>query len=171
MEYSTFYNQSKQHMTVEDVLQSIESFIAQDPANQYRLSIGTDSHVHKSHTRFITAIHIHRIGKGAWGALRNHTVSRKIMSLKEKISIETWLSQEVAFHFTPEYLAGLGQLLAPYEKEGASLQFEIHLDIGTKGRSKDLIKDMTERIDAMGIDVKIKPDAYAASSYANRYTK
>ncbi|KGP72758.1 ribonuclease H-like YkuK family protein [Pontibacillus yanchengensis] len=166
-----FYNQTNQNMSIEDVQERIKKFVEHDPSASYRLSLGSDSHVHRDYTRFITAIHIHRIGKGAWGCLRNHTVRRPITSLKEKISTETWLSQDIAFYFTPEYLEEIAEILLPYEQKGASFSFEIHLDIGHKGLTRHLISDMTQRIDQMGIDVKIKPDAYAASSYANRYTK
>ena len=48
---------------------------------------------------------------------------------------------------------------------------EIHLDIGNDGLTKEFILDMTMKIQAMGLTAKIKPDAYAAFSYANRYTK
>ncbi|RCK10877.1 antirepressor AbbA [Bacillus licheniformis] len=57
------------------------------------------------------------------------------------------------------------------EDEGADLTLEVHLDIGKKGMTKDLIQEMTGRITSMGICAKIKPDSYTASSYANRYTK
>ncbi|KGX87063.1 ribonuclease H-like YkuK family protein [Pontibacillus litoralis] len=171
IENPSFYNQSEHHMTMEDVRNQIRTFVQQDPAASYRLSIGTDSHVHRVYTRFITAIHIHRIGKGAWGCLRNHTVRRPVQSLREKISTETWLSQEIAFYFTPDYLEELACIIQPFEEKGASFTFEIHLDIGHKGITRHLITEMTQRTRQMGIEVKIKPDAYAASSYANRYTK
>jgi hypothetical protein len=92
-------------------------------------------------------------------------------SLHEKISMETTLSQELAYAFTSVYLAELAEILIPYSDEGADLTFEIHLDIGRKGVTKDLIQEMTGRIQAMGLEAKIKPDSYTAFSYANRFTK
>ncbi|KGX92414.1 hypothetical protein N781_16905 [Pontibacillus halophilus JSM 076056 = DSM 19796] len=170
-EPTIFYNQSQSHMTFEDVAQQIRMFIQENPATEYKLSIGTDSHVHRDYTRFITAIHVHRVGKGAWGCLRNYTIPRRVDSLKEKISTETWLSQEIAYQFSSGVLEELSEMLLPHEEDGANLSFEIHLDIGRKGLTKNLIADMTRRIDDMGVTVRIKPDSYAASSYANRYTK
>ncbi|MED4403774.1 ribonuclease H-like YkuK family protein [Metabacillus fastidiosus] len=167
----TFYNISESQMSFDTVNERLQSFILQDPRSEYILSIGTDSHVHQRETRFITAIHMHRVGKGAWGCLRNYYVDRPIFSVREKISTETALSQEIAAHMISDYLIGLSDLLIPYTDEGADLVFEIHLDIGKKGITKDLIHEMTGRIRAMGIEAKIKPDSYAASSYANRYTK
>lgn len=166
-----FFNLSKSSMTFDDVFNDIVAFIKKDTKSAYNLSIGTDSQVHEDETLFITAIHVHRIGKGAWGCLKNYRVPREIKSIREKISIETSLSQEIAFLFTSKHLTYLTNLLIPFIEDGADLNFEIHLDIGKKGLTKELIHEMTGRITAMGLEAKIKPDSYAASSYANRYTK
>lgn len=50
---------------------------------------------------------------------------------------------------------------------------EGHLDIGAGARNKtrQFVKEMVARIESMGLEPKIKPDAFVASSYANRYTK
>ena len=85
--------------------------------------------------------------------------------------METALSQEVAYYFITKYLVEISDLLIPFTDEGADLLFEIHLDIGRKGMTKELIQEMMGRIEAMGIEAKIKPESYTAFSYANRYTK
>ncbi|MDF0725376.1 ribonuclease H-like YkuK family protein [Cytobacillus sp. S13-E01] len=167
----TFYNVTEGNMDFETVINRLKDFIMKDPRARYRLSIGTDSQVHQDETRFITAIHLHRVGKGAWGCLKNYCILRPIKSVREKISLETSFSQEIAYMFTTEYLMELTDLILPYAEVGADLTLEIHLDIGKKGVTKDLISDMTGRINAMGLEAKIKPDSYAAFSYANRYTK
>lgn len=167
----TFYNLSHQHMDFNEVYAHITHFVKSDPKSTYTLSVGTDSHVHQNETKFITAIHIHRVGNGAWGCLKNYMLPRKINSIREKISLETTLTQEVAFLFTPEYISEITNILLPHTDDGADFNFEIHLDIGSRGATKDLIHEMTGRINAMGLDAKIKPDAYTAFSYANRYTK
>ncbi len=167
----TFYNVSEKKMSFQNMLERIKSFMLKDPRSVYVLSIGSDSHVHQTETKFITAIHLHRVGKGAWGCLKNHTVKRPITSVREKISMETALSQEIAYYFTSKYLMELSDILIPFADEGADLVFEIHLDIGRKGMTKELIQEMTGRIEAMGIEAKIKPESFTAFSYANRYTK
>ncbi|MFC4320366.1 ribonuclease H-like YkuK family protein [Litchfieldia salsa] len=168
---SQFYNISDNNMKIEDVIKRIKSFIQKDPSSQYVLSIGTDSQVHQEETRFITAVHLHRVGKGAWGCLRNFTLNRPIRSVREKISLETSFSQELAYMFTNTYLMDIMDLLIPYTDDGADLTLEVHLDIGKGGVTKDLITEMTGRITAMGLEAKIKPDSYTAFSYANRFTK
>ncbi|MBM7603568.1 putative RNase H-related nuclease YkuK (DUF458 family) [Metabacillus crassostreae] len=167
----TFYNVSEKQMTFESVINRLKDFILKDPRSCYVLSIGSDSQVHQNETRFITAIHIHRVGKGAWGCLRNYHIKRPINSVREKISMETALSIEIASYFTSQYLNELLDLLIPFADDGGDLLFEIHLDIGRNGMTKELIQEMTGRIESMGIEAKIKPNSYAAFSYANRYTK
>lgn len=166
-----FYNTVCKELTFDQMFEKTVEFIKKEPTACYRLSIGTDSQVHATVTKFVTAIHIHRVGKGAIGFLKTHMVNRKIESIREKISLETILSQEVAFLYTEERLLCIENLLLPFLNEGADFQFEIHLDIGTNGMTKDLIKEMTGRIEAMGVEAKIKPESYAAFSYANRFTK
>lgn len=169
--FNYFYNLTEDKMKFEEVYHRIYNFIKADPRSEYILSIGTDSQVHPKSTRFITAVHLHRKGKGAWGCLRNYDVPRRMMNVKEKISLETSLSQEIACYFTPDLLADLTELLLPHVNSGAELMLEIHLDIGKNGLTKELIKEMTSRIKAMGIKPRIKPNSYTASSYANKYTK
>ncbi|WP_417900713.1 ribonuclease H-like YkuK family protein [Bacillus haimaensis] len=168
---SKFYNITHGYLTFEQAYIQILSFIQKDVKASYLLSIGTDSHVHRTETKFMTAIHLHRVGKGAWGCVRPYIASRAIRSLHEKISLETALSQEVAMLFSNERLAAIQDLIIPHLEQGADFRFEIHLDIGKRGATKDFIQEMTGRIVAMGFDAKIKPDAYAAFCYANRYTK
>ncbi|TYS61415.1 hypothetical protein FZC74_03815 [Sutcliffiella horikoshii] len=168
---SKFINITHSYLTFEQAYEKILLFIQKDVRAPYLLSIGTDSHVHQQETKFMTAVHLHRVGKGAWGCVRPYIVNRAIRSLHEKISLETALSQEIAMLFTMEKLEKIQNLLLPHLEHGADFHFEIHLDIGQKGATKDFIQEMTGRITAMGLDAKIKPDAYTAFCYANRYTK
>jgi predicted RNase H-related nuclease YkuK (DUF458 family) len=166
-----FHNLTEDNMTFERVFSRLLRFIEVEPSSCYHLSIGTDSQVHHDETRFISAVHLHRKGKGAWGCLREIIIPREIRSVREKISLETAYSQELAFMFSTNHLDEMTDILLPYADEGADLRFEIHLDIGRRGVTKDLIQEMTGRINSMGLEARIKPDSYAASSYANRYTK
>lgn len=166
-----FQNIFENNMTFDQVFFRILQFIEADQSASYRLSIGTDSHVHHNETRFISAIHIHRIGKGTWGCLKKVIVPREVRSIHEKISMETAYSQEIAWMFSNYHFDKMTGSLLTYSVGSADFQFEIHLDIGKKGLTKELIKEMTGRINSMGIEARIKPDSYTASSYANRYTK
>lgn len=171
-----FYNLSNDNMSFDEAFDNILSFVKQEPNATYLLSVGTDAQEHGTHTRFITAIHIHGIrkdgiGRGAWGCLKKLIIPRRMNSLKEKISTELSLSQEIASLFTSDKIDEIFEILLPHSEDDINFTFSIHLDVGKKGATKNLINEMTGRIESMGLEAKIKPDSYAASSYANKYTK
>ncbi|WCK54938.1 ribonuclease H-like YkuK family protein [Aneurinibacillus sp. Ricciae_BoGa-3] len=170
-EQSFFYNTSEQLNNFAQVVQRIQQFMETEPLAHYAMAIGTDSQVYSGFTKFTSAIFVHRLGKGAWGCLRDFIVPRPIKSLREKISLETSLSEEIAFQFTPEIINACTDIVLPYLDKGADFTMAVHLDIGTRGATKDLIKEMVGRIQAIGFEAKIKPDSYVASTYANRFTK
>lgn len=168
-----FQNLSKKAMNFEEVFHEIRQFMKKEPLGNYKLIIGTDSQAFGNYTRFITGIVIQREGKGAWACMRKVNVPRKIENLHEKISIETSLTEEIVFLFTGEKKNELIDIVLPHIYKGASFTMEGHLDIGAGNRNKtrEYVNEMVARIEAMGIEAKIKPDAYVASGYANRYTK
>ena len=56
------------------------------------------------------------------------------------------------------------------DKSG-KIHFHIHMDIGKEGPTRDFIQELTGWITALGYDFEIKPDSYAASHIADRYSK
>jgi predicted RNase H-related nuclease YkuK (DUF458 family) len=51
------------------------------------------------------------------------------------------------------------------------LKVEIHLDVGTHGATRELIKEVIGMVVGSGFDAKIKPYACGASKVADKYTK
>ncbi|GAA0338369.1 ribonuclease H-like YkuK family protein [Bacillus carboniphilus] len=169
----TFKNLTSPYLTFEDVYDHIVQFMKKEPMGNYKLMIGTDSHVYSRETLFITGIVIQRVGRGAWACYRKLTYPKPIQNLHQKISIETSLTEQVAFLFNDEVKNELIDIVLPHVYKGASLTIEGHLDIGKGQRNKtrEFVSEMVARIEAHGIEAKIKPDSLVASSYANRYTK
>ncbi|WP_235924895.1 ribonuclease H-like YkuK family protein [Neobacillus sedimentimangrovi] len=168
-----FKNLQETQMSFEQVFERIVEFISSDPCGNYRLMIGTDSQVHKSQTTFITGIVIQNVGKGVWACIRKVIVPRKMTQLHERISLELSLTEEIVSLFTSERKNTLINLVLPHIYDGASFTIEGHIDIGAGKRNKtsEFVKEMVTRMESMGVEPKIKPDAFVASSYANRYTK
>ena len=46
----------------------------------------------------------------------------------------------------------------------------IHADVGEKGQTQEMIKEVTGIIRGNGFEPKIKPESFAASNVADRYT-
>lgn len=170
-----FQNLSESRLTIDEVYDRILKFIAGDLRASYQFVIGTDSQGFHGYTKFVTGIIIRRMGKGAWACYRQVVVPREITSLKEKLTMETALSQEVAYYFTDGVIDRMEELLLPYVYQGASLEHFIDIDAGTEptiNKTSLYVQEMVDRVRGMGTyAARVKPDSYAASAYANRYTK
>jgi predicted RNase H-related nuclease YkuK (DUF458 family) len=134
-------------------------YIAAEPHASYKLIVGTDSHT-RSDLCFVTAIIVHRLGKGARYYYRRRHLP-KIRSLRQKIFYETAVSLTVAER--------LANSLAASGTSG--LDVEIHLDVGENGETRDLIRDVIGMVVGSGFHAEIKPNSYGASKVADRYTK
>ena len=164
-----FFNSQQKNMSLSDVAENIISFIKANPDRQYRLAVGTDSQVFKNHTCFATGIHIHRIGLGAWCCINKTVESKSYRNLKEKISKETSITYELTYHLNEMLMDALCELTVNHKNFDCKL--EAHIDVGTRGETRKLIREMVGYFEGIGIDTKIKPDSFVASSYANRYSK
>ncbi|MCL6451543.1 MAG: ribonuclease H-like YkuK family protein [Acetobacteraceae bacterium] len=153
-----FISPTKGGLTFEAMFRDIIEFVTERPAG-YRLIIGTDSHS-RDDTSFVTAVVIHRMGKGARYYYQKRT-QRQITSLRQRIFYETSLSLGVA-----------GRLAEKMAQNGYSdLDVEIHLDVGPSGETKELIREIVGMVTGSGFDAKIKPDSYGASKVADKHTK
>jgi len=168
-----FKNLWERDLTFADVFSRIIKFMNRDPRGHFRLMIGTDSQVHCDRTVFITGIVIQNKGKGAWACIRKTVIPRKMLHLHERISYETSLTEEIVALFTMEKKNELIEIVLPYIFQGATFTMEGHIDIGAGKRNKTraFVKEMVSRMESMGVEPKIKPEAFVASSYANKYTK
>lgn len=154
-----FISPTKGVMTWDEVISDLLDYITQEATLSYKIIIGTDSQV-RNETCFVTALVVHRIGKGARYYYRRKPYN-KIKSLHQKIFLEAALSLDVA--------SRLSQSLA--ERGVKALNLEIHLDIGKNGETKEMIRELVGMIVGSGFDAKIKPDSYGASTVADKYTK
>jgi len=154
-----FTSPTKGRLSFEKMMSDIVGYITGLPTSQYKIIIGSDSQV-KNESCFITALIVHRLGKGARYYYRKK-LHRKIRSLRQKIFYETSLSLE------------LGGLVAKYLIECGldDLEVEIHIDVGRQGETRDLIKEVVGMVVGSGFQAKIKPEAFGASSVADKHTK
>jgi len=156
-----FYSPSKGRLTLEETFGDVVKYIKEWPREQYKLIIGTDSHSHyDTSIIFVTAVIVHRVGKGGRYFFRREK-HRYMESLRQRIFFETSLSLDVASQFT-------GMLA---ENGHSQLNVEIHLDVGEKGDTKELIREVVGMVIGSGFDARIKPDSYGATKVADKYTK
>lgn len=146
-------------LTIEEMVKHMNIYLEEDPKSQYKVVIGTDSQTTRQSTIFVTAVIIHRIGKGARFFFHKQR-HRPIHDLRHRIYAETERSLN-----TVELLHanGWSDLLSRWP-------LEIHIDIGQQGDTKTLITEIKGWVTSVGYVARIKPESFGASSVADRFT-
>ena len=160
-----FRNPTKGKLSLDQVVAEISGLIQKEPADSYGLVIGTDSHDRRvkgqSSVDFVTAIIIHHRGKGGryfW----QKTKEKKTYTLRNKIYTETLLSVDTAKIFVPKLKTSLNG--------NGKYDLEIHIDVGEAGPTREMIREVVGIVRGNGLTPKIKPEAYGASSVADKHT-
>lgn len=159
-----YYSPTKGSLSPEEMVEEISEFVVEDSDSFYRLVIGTDSQVKrvngKAECDYVTAIVVHRIGKGAryfW----SKEIEEQPKALRNKIYNETLRSLNTAQTIVPS----IQKAISP-----SHYDFEIHIDVGPKGPTRDMIKEVVGMVTGNGFTAKTKPDSWAASSVADKHT-
>jgi uncharacterized protein len=152
------YSKTYGRMNLDKTIETIKEYINSDDSTTYDISIGTDSQ-NKNLTKVVVVVAVHRVGKGGifFYDIRN---TDKIKSIRQKIYYETALSLELAAKITMNF-----------SNNGLVGEIEIHVDIGKKGKTSELITEITGWITSSGFKCKVKPEAYAASCIADKISK
>lgn len=156
-----FTSPTKGQVSFQEMFEDLVNYTNEFPDDSYKLIIGTDSHSFLNESVvFVTAVVVHRLGKGG-RFYYNKQKTAYMESLRQRIYYETFLSLEVAAKIT-EQLASNGS---------CSLNVEIHLDVGEKGETRDIIKEVVGMVIGSGYQACIKPDSFGATTVADRFTK
>ena len=154
-------------ITLHQVIQSIKQFLGEDPQAEYSLVLGTDSHEKARNGRsktinLVTAIVVHRKGFGGKYYWKRKT-QNDIYTLRDKIYAETLESLNFAQNFIPLLKKELNGQLPDYS-------LEIHVDVGNRGATREMIKEVVGMVTGNGYIAKTKPYSYAASYVADKHT-
>ncbi len=160
-----FISPTKGKLSSESVIKDINLFLHEDPVCFYRLVIGSDSQEHYikgvKTANFVTAIVIHRVGKGGRYYWKNG-IKEKVYNLRQKIYRETQLSLETAEKIVPSIRKSLNG--------SHNWELEIHIDVGEVGETRSMIKEVVGMVVGNGYKACTKPDSYAACSVADKHT-
>lgn len=153
-----FFTSDGERIGMDGMLESIRQFAAEKKGASYKIIIGTDSlGCNTLTTDFVTALVVQRVGNGGkyfWRRLSNE----KIFNFRDRIIKEVMLSLETSTNV----LKILKQLEFDFE-------FEVHVDVGTNGRTNSLISEVTGMIRGYNFPFKTKPESYAAMSVADKH--
>lgn len=166
MDDKSFYSPTKGKLSPRETIKTIIDFLQEEPEASYSLVIGTDSREYKtnSHTEidFVTAIVAHRHGRGGkyfWQKVKKE----RLHTLRDKIYTETLLSLKLAQELVPQVQAKLNGQVSKYD-------LEIHIDVGEKGPTREMIKEVVGMVTGNGFCAKTKPEAYGAYVVADKHT-
>lgn len=156
----TFNSPTWGSLTFKEVIYKMGVFMRAKPTSTYQVVIGTDSHAYQNGVVFVSAIIVHRHGGGAiyfWAREVDKTT---------RWVLQTRMHEEAARSMTLTR-----QFMDEFDTEGIT-QFatEIHVDIGSKGKTRELINEVVGMIEGSGFAVKTKPQAFGAASVADRHT-
>lgn len=148
-------------MSFDDMITSIKHFVGREPSRFYKIIVGTDSEA-RSPATLVTAVTVWRVGNGGihfW----EKSKERKFHTLRERIWQEALNSILLAQELRSRLQKELGD---EFFWDGN----EIHVDIGERGPTKDLIDSVVGMIKGYNFLPVIKPYAFGASTVADRHT-
>ena len=161
-----FKSPSRGNLSVRKVAEEISGFINEDKERKYHLIVGTDSDAHGGKkTDFVTAIIVYRVGRGGRYFWQKNNGGRVFHTLRDRIHNEVTISLQVA----QKILSELESLIESKKHEEANYNFQIHIDVGQNGPTRDMVKEVVGMVKGSGFEALIKPESYAASSVADKY--
>jgi len=161
METIWFYNQTIGRVDFEEMVREVKRFVKREPERFYKIIIGTDSEA-SNPSSLVTAVTVWRVGNGAIHFWTKSDV-RSFESFRERIWEEAIRSITLAQELRSRLQEALG---SEFFWDGN----EIHVDIGERGPTRDLIEGVTGMIRGYRFNPVIKPEAFGASVVADRHT-
>ena len=155
-----FKNTRGEKFSLEELVEKIYLFLDEDKKAHYKIIIGTDSQEINQKTIYVTAIICHKVGTSAILFYQKYT-EPFIVNMSSRLLRETSDSLKIIEQLEKSIVL---QLIG---KEN----MEVHIDIGTGGKSQKMIGACINYVKGLGYTYKIKPYAYGASHVADRYTR
>jgi len=168
MDQLEFYNVNQGDLSRDQVIDEIISYIREKPEYFYDIIVGCDSSS-ETHPVFPIVIVVLRVGAGGRFFVKKVRFDgnpKRFAHPHQRIIQEVMLSCELALSLREMFFAKINN-----EKNDLRYQFRyIHADVGSGGQTRSMIKEVVGVINGNGFEAKIKPESYAASVVADRFT-
>ena len=163
-----FFSPSKGNLSLEEVINEIFGYMQEFPEYKYEVVVGCDS-PSSDKPFFPIAIVVLRTGFGGRFFLKKMEYPDNFLKRFANINWKNRILQEV--YLSCELALSLRETLEKENKLGLKYQFEyIHADVGEVGKTKEMVKEVTGLIISNGFTPRIKPQSFAATVVADRYT-
>ena len=166
-----FYSPSSGNLSFQEVIKEIYDYISAEPEFFYDIVVGCDS-PSSDKPFFPIAIVVLRTGAGGRFFLKKmqypDAYLKRFMNInwKQRILQEVYLSCELALNLRETLEKEFGKATPTF-----NYQFQyIHADVGEIGKTKEMVKEVVGLIRSNGFEPRIKPQSFAATVVADRYT-
>lgn len=166
LNFLKFNNPNLGQLVFSQVLTEVVNFMRAEPVSRYKVMIGSDSNGNGV-LDVVSVVAVHRVGNGGryfW----HRSTKTGIHTLRQKIYAEVEASLELAVQFLPSFREALK---VQETRTEWPFDFEIHVDVGTQGETRDLIREVTGMVRGYGYEVFVKPESAAATSVADRHVR
>ncbi len=164
-----FFSPTQGNLTIDEMVAELFNHMLKKPESFYEIIVGCDSSSEEE-PNFPVAVVILRKGEGGRFFLKrikySSSENKRFISWKSRILNEVMLSCELALSLREKIRIKAAQVVEPLNYEF----LYIHADVGENGKTKDMIKEVVGLIRGNGFEAKIKPESYAASVVADRYS-
>jgi len=160
-----FYNPTKGYLNFNKVIEEIFSFMKEDPEKEYEIVVGCDSSSGEAPYFPVAIVILRKKAGGRFFLKKIKYHKKKFYNLHQRILEEVYLSCQLAL--------ALKERIEEQVKTIPEANYEfkyIHADVGENGLTKDMIKEVIGLIRGNGFEAKIKPEAFAASVVADRFS-
>lgn len=148
---------TKGEMTLTEVVKDIKNYIKESSV-PVEIVVGTDSQ-NTDQTKFVVVLAMYRVGQG--GRFFYHVEKTKLVKeLRTKIYQETQMTLNFAEKLTTEMI-----------ENDIYHDIIVHLDVGSNGKTKEMINEISGWVKEMGYISKIKPEGWCAFAIANYLSK
>lgn len=143
-------------------------FMGADTKASYEVIVGTDSESQSGVCDFVSAVIVHKRGKGGvyfWGRQK----VENLHSMRQRIWQEAIISLSIAEKLVGDFVR-IGLFDAKSDFDGSNgVNLEIHVDVGPNGETRAMIAEIVGMIRANGFKVATKPASWGASHVADRH--
>jgi len=154
-----FISPTKGALKFSDLSGEVADFVNEDREKKYSVIVGTDSEQRNGTAEFVSVVVVHRIGcHGRYFWHKKKGI--KTYNLRDRIYKEANYSLDLAQNL-------IGELKEKIEHPYYG--FEIHVDIGENGPTKEMIKEVVGMIKGNGFEAKIKPESWGATKVADKH--
>jgi len=158
-----FFSPSKGNLSFLETIKEIVSYIFEQPDKEHEIIVGCDSSSSEEPVFPIVIVVLRKKRGGRFFLKKVRYSDKKFYHWKQRILEETTLSCKFALE--------LKEVLDKEIKDSSNYEFRyIHADIGENGATKEMIKEIVNLIRGNGFEPKIKPNSFAASVVADKYT-